>query len=112
MKTLILALLAILLLAASQALAQPTLDADCGAGATIVGTNTAGKVTIGTDPDWKCTLIFPTSRNRACSGVVENSHVSIGIEPIGIATTDTTGVMASSYGFAPASVISYQCTQF
>lgn len=112
MKTLTLALLTLALLAATPALAQPTLGPDCGTGATLIGSNTAGKFTVGTDPSWSCTLIFATARNRACNGSVENSSVSIGIEAVGAATTDTTALFASPNGFKPGYVISYQCSPY
>lgn len=112
MRNLILAAVSILLMAATPAMAQPTLGADCGTGATINGSNTAGKFTVGTDPSWSCTLTFTTAHKRACSGSVENSNVSIGIEAIGAATTDTTALFASPNGFSANYVISYQCMPF
>ena len=65
----------------------PTLGADCGAGATVAGTDTAGVITIGTQSPYvgECTLTFTTSdANRACFGTHENQFVPTGFgTPLG-----------------------------
>jgi hypothetical protein len=51
---------AMLLVAVSAFAGTPTLGPDCGAGAAFVGTSSdsAGKLTLGTDPAQTCTLTF------------------------------------------------------
>lgn len=64
----------------------PTLGADCGSGATLTGTDTAGVITLGTQSPYvgQCTLTFTTAdANRACFATHENVFVPNGFgEPL------------------------------
>lgn len=112
MKTLALALIALLLLGSTQAMAQPTLGEDCGTGATIVGSDTAGKVTIGTDQWSSCTLTFAGSQARACSTTNESGGGQGYAVATGNKTTLTTMEIDFMYGPNAGDVISYQCSTF
>lgn len=112
MRNLILAILSILLLTATAALAQPTLGEDCGTGATIVGLDTAGKVTLGTDEWASCTLTFADSHARVCSASDETGGSKGFAFALGTKTTLTTLEMDFMYPPNTGDVISYQCSTF
>src|SRR3990172_9700313 len=71
-------------------LAAPTLGADCGSGASIVGSDSAGKVTLGTRTGpigyGRCTLTFsvPSTSAPACQGMNESGRYPA---PIGVKST-------------------------
>jgi hypothetical protein len=96
----------------------PLLGADCGAGAAIVGSDAAGKVTLG-NPErggpvtGLCTLSFsvPYTNPPACSATNETNHGGFPA-PMGTRTTNTTLVIGSSAGAAPGDVISYSCADY
>src|SRR5206468_979419 len=69
----------------------PTVGPDCGAGASIVGIDAAGKVTLGTGASNTCTLAFTSAWMRApsCSAVNETNGGG-DPAPIGAVTTTTT----------------------
>ena len=71
-------------------LAAPTLGPDCGAGASIVGSDLAGKVTLGTNVT-TCTLTFSSTwaNAPACTAVSE---------------TNPTGQAQPSLGSLPARI--------
>jgi len=97
----------------------PTLSTDCGAtGASIAGSDAAGKVTLGvSDPlipaTGMCTLTFSTSYPNppACSAMNETNGGGFPA-PAGTRTTNNTRVMGSSVGSAPGDVISYHCQDY
>ena len=63
---------AALLLWPGMSFAAPTLGADCGAGASIEGSDLAGKVTVGTNTVGTCTLTFALPSTNAPSCVAMN----------------------------------------
>jgi len=96
----------------------PTLGTDCGAGASIAGSDTAGKVTLGVpDPlipaTGMCTLTFSVAITNppACSATNESNGGGFPA-PAGTRTTNTTLVIGSSVGSAPGDVISYHCLDY
>jgi hypothetical protein len=116
-NTLIAGLLPLLCSAAAYA-GTPSPGADCGAGATIVGSDSAGKVTLGTHErgvpvSGLCTLTFavPYTNPPACSATNETNRGGFPA-PIGTRTTNTTLVIGSSAGSAPGDVISYICADY
>ncbi len=109
---------AILLLGPGTASAAPALGADCGAGASIMGSNSAGKVMVGTGVT-TCTLTFtiPSSflNAPACMAVDETNgggHPA----PVGARSTETTllldATVPSGVVLAPGDIVSYICASY
>jgi hypothetical protein len=117
--TALLAGTAMLLWSAAAFAGTPTLGPDCGAtGASIVGSDSAGKVTLGVpDPTLPvtgtCTLTFsvPYTNPPACTATNETNGGGYPA-PAGARTTFTTLVIGSSVGSAPGDVISYVCAEY
>lgn len=99
--------------------APPTPSSDCGAGAVVVGSRDAGKVTLGTAPDSNyCTLSFSWPKVPSCATMLES-----GIDPNGyqvtprpwaaVTTQSTLLIVFPGGGFAQSPqagyVISYLC---
>ena len=106
------------LLWSAAALATPLLGIDCGTGAAIVGSDSAGKVTLGIpDPTipatGTCTLSFsvPYTNPPACTATNETNGGGYPA-PAGAKTTYTTLVLGSSVGSVPGDVISYMCVEY
>ena len=101
-----------LLLWAGASFAAPTLGADCGAGASIVGSDSAGKVEIGTGAR-TCTLTFtlPPLNAPACTATNETNG---GGRPVmvGVRTTRTTLVMDPLDPWNAGDVVSYLCVGY
>ena len=96
----------------------PTLGADCGTGASIAGSDAAGKVTLGVpDPlipaTGMCTLTFSVAITNppACSATNETNGGGFPA-PAGTRTTNSTLVIGSSVGSAPGDVVSYVCLDY
>src|SRR5689334_4728964 len=87
--------------------ASPALGPDCGAGAAIVGSDSAGKVTLGTDPT-TCTLSFSVAplNPPACTATNETNGGGHAIG-VGVRTTTTTLEMDGMYPLNPGDVVSY-----
>jgi len=131
MKTRVIAvlLLAALALVPSLALAQVTPSASdvhgrfvsngpapalssCGTGTpTIVGSDSAGKVTIGTGTPSACTLTFSKAYTTgvSCSA---NDDTTIAKNPTTVVTTTTTAVITLTAASVNGDVISYRCTGY
>jgi hypothetical protein len=90
----------------------PTLGPDCGTGAAIVGSDAAGKVTLGQGAT-TCTLSFsvPYTNAPACSATNETNGGGISI-PVGPSTTVTTLLLSSVYPWHASDVISYICLDY
>ena len=96
----------------------PLLGPDCGVGASVVGTDAVGKVTLGT-PDESlpsagtCTLTFSVSYTNPPTCTANNETNGGGFPaPYGARTTHTTLVVGSSTGAVPGDVISYSCADY
>ena len=93
----------------------PTLGADCGSGATVAGTDTAGVITLGTQSPYvgECTLIFTTAdANRACFGTHENQFAPTAFgEALGVWHVDdvTERFGANQATMNDGDMISYGC---
>jgi hypothetical protein len=90
----------------------PTLGADCGIGASIAGSDSAGKVTLGQGTT-SCTLTFSVSYTNApaCSATNETNGGSFPA-PTGAKTTNATLVIGSASGSNRGDVISYSCQDY
>lgn len=89
----------------------PTLGEDCGTGASIVGSDQAGKVTLGEGPT-TCTLGFftPFVNPPACIAVNEtNGGGSASAATLGMRSTKTTAVVDGRTPVTEGDVISYLC---
>lgn len=93
----------------------PTLEPDCGLGATIVGSDSAGKVTLGKpDPSLEvsgtCTLAFgaPYTNAPACSA---SNETNSGGFPTPIGTRSTAATLEVVFS-VPGDVISYVCADY
>ena len=101
---------ALLLSAAASFAATPTLGADCGSGATIVGSDAAGKVTLGTRVS-SCTLTFsvPYPNAPACAAMNETNQGAGQARPIGARSTNTTLVLDP---WNDGDTLSYMCVGY
>jgi hypothetical protein len=101
---------AVLILSASSFAGTPTLGSNCGSGATIVGSDTAGKVTLGAEPT-TCTLTFGTAYANppACVGTNETNGGGGNPVPISDRTTAASVVLNAYTPWTAGDVISYQC---
>jgi len=106
---------AVLLWSTASFAATPTLGPDCGAGASIVGTDLAGKVELGTAPSNRstCTLTFalPGVSAPACMAVNETNGGGYST-PIGTITTTTTVVIGGAMPWIAGDIISYICVSY
>jgi hypothetical protein len=91
------------------AAAGPTLEADCGTGATIVGSDSAGKVTLG-EGVATCTLEFSTQwpNPPACTAVNETNGGG-NPQSVGVKSTTETLVLGGYYPWVAHDVVSYIC---
>jgi len=96
----------------------PTLGTDCGTTAAAIGSDTAGKVTIGVpDPllpyTGTCTLTFgtPYTNAPACTAMNETNGGGYPA-PAGTRSTQTTLTLGSTVGWAAGDVISYSCLDY
>ncbi len=87
----------------------PILGTDCGTGAAVVGSDVAGKVTLGTGVT-TCTIEFslPPLNPPACSAVNETNGGGYAIA-VGARTTTTTLELDSLSPWNAGDVISYMC---
>jgi hypothetical protein len=92
--------------------AAPIVGADCGSGASIEGSESAGKVTMGRGTGSNCTLTFtsPWANPPVCMAVDE-TNTSSGPTPAGARTTTTTVVINTSQ-VADNAVVSYICVGY
>ena len=86
----------------------PSLGSDCGTGASIVGSDSAGKVTLGAAPS-SCTLTFsvPYTNAPACTTTDETSG-----RGVGLATSPSGVVLNGPYPFNAGDVIDYICAEY
>jgi hypothetical protein len=92
--------------------ATPSLGPDCGTGAAIVGSDSAGKVTLG-DGATSCTLAFSVSPSNppACTATNETNGGGSSV-PVGTSTTTTVLELSSLYPWHAGDVISYLCLEY
>jgi len=91
----------------------PTLGADCGSGASVAGSDSAGKVTLGQGTDSTCTITFsvPYTNAPACTASNETNGGANSI-PVGTRTTSSTVVVGGLNPWIPGDVISYLCLEY
>ena len=75
----------------------PSLGADCGTGASFIGTDTAIRITTGTDFNGICTISFSATANRICSAMNETAGGTDGNPyPMGCKEIDTSTIQTHS----------------
>jgi hypothetical protein len=110
---------AVLLWSAAAFASTPLLGPDCGAtGASIMGSDSAGKVTLGAPPvgtsmPSTCTLAFsvPYTNPPACTAMNETNGGGFSVA-VGVKTTQTTLELNSLSPWAVGDVISYICVEY
>ncbi|MGH8064198.1 MAG: hypothetical protein ACRERE_02955 [Candidatus Entotheonellia bacterium] len=102
----------LLLWRGSSLAAAPTLGDGCGVGANIVGSDLAGKVTMGGDVT-ACTLTFGSTfpNAPACTAVNETSRGGQAA-PVGVRSTTTTLVFDGTAPVYDGDVVSYLCVGY
>jgi hypothetical protein len=99
----------------------PTLGPDCGAGASIVGTDSVGKVTMGTGAGAgnTCTLTFESTWTNAPACMAMNETNSVGKgepAPVGTKSTDSKVILNGKAGgvasLMDGDVVSYFCVSY
>ncbi len=94
--------------------APPTMGANCGAAASIVGTDSAGKVKLGTGVASTCTLTFalPSLNAPAWTAMSETGRPA----PVGTKSTTTTLVLdgraSGTASLEEGGVVSYLCVSY
>ncbi len=103
----------LLLTAGTSFAASPDLGADCGAGASIVGSDLAGKATMG-DSTGTCTLTFSAPLTNAPACTAMNEATRGGASPLGTRSTTATLTIQSNSATALNSgdVVSYLCVSY
>jgi hypothetical protein len=103
---------AVLVLSATSFAGTPAPGAGCGSGATIVGSNTAGKLTIGTRST-TCVLNFTPAFNHApaCMAMNETNGGAHAVAA-GVKTTTTTLILDSAAPWAAGDIIAYSCSSY
>jgi len=106
---------AVLLWSTASFAAPPTRSRDCGTGASIVGSDSAGAVQRGTDASNRstCTLAFALPRLNATACMTVNETNGGGYStPVGTITTTTTVVIGGALPWVAGDVISYICVSY
>jgi hypothetical protein len=113
MQTALLAGMIVLSLSAISFAGTPALGPDCGTtGAAIVGSDSAGKVTLGAGVT-ACTLTFsvPYPNAPACSATNETNGGGFSVA-VGVKTTTTNLEVDSLYPWHVGDVVSYMCLDY
>jgi hypothetical protein len=103
---------AVLILSATSFAGTPTLVTGCGAGASVVGSDTAGKVTLGTGNTY-CVLNFSTAYTNppACVGMNETNGGAHAVA-VGIKTSTSQMMIDAAAPWADGDTIAYLCQSY
>lgn len=103
---------AVLILSATSFAGTPTLVTGCGTGATVVGSDTAGKVTLGSGNTY-CVLNFSTTYTNppACVGMNETNGGAHAVA-VGIKTSTTQMMIDAAAPWADGDTIAYLCQSY
>jgi hypothetical protein len=103
---------AILILSATSFAGTPTLAAGCGTGATVVGSDSAGKVTLGTGNTY-CILNFSGTYTNAPACVATNeTNGGAHAIAVGIKTTTTQMMIDAAAPWADGDTFGYICSSY
>ena len=103
---------AVLILSATSFAGTPSLGSGCGSGATIAGSDTAGKVTLG-QSNTVCVLTFsaPLANAPACVAMNETNggaHANVA----GVKSTPSTLTIDAAAPWADGDTIAYICQSY
>ena len=102
----------VLILSATSFAGTPTLVTGCGSGASVVGSDTAGKVTLGSGNTY-CVLNFSTAYANppACVGMNETNGGAHAVA-VGIKTSTTQMMIDAAAPWADGDTIAYLCQSY
>jgi hypothetical protein len=103
---------AVLILSATSFAGTPSLGAGCGGGATIAGSDTAGKLTLGLN-NTVCVLTFSTAfaNAPACTAMNETNGGAHAVEA-GVKSTTSTLTIDAAAPWADGDTIAYICQSY
>jgi len=106
----VMAAAAVFMLSASAFAGTPRLGVGCGTGASIVGSDTGGKVTLGSGSG-VCTLIFSGTYTNApaCTAMNETNG---GAQAVAAGVKTTTTQLTVAVPWADGDTIAYLCTMY
>ena len=87
----------------------PTLGLECGSGSSVVGSDSAGKATLGIGTSNTCTLTFSIPYTNAPACITTNETEG---EPVGVSTTQSGAVLSGPYPFSAGDTIAYICAEY
>jgi hypothetical protein len=87
----------------------PTLGPECGAGSSVVGTDSAGKATLGRGTSNTCTLAFSIPYANAPACITTNETQG---REVGVSTTQSGAVLSGPYPFNAGDTIAYLCAEY
>lgn len=104
---------AVMLWSAASFAGAPTLGSDCGSGASIVGSDSAGKVTLGTGSQSTCILTFsvPYTNAPACTATNETNGGGYSVN-VGTKSTPSGVLIGGLMNWVDGDVISYTCAEY
>jgi hypothetical protein len=103
---------AALLLSATAFAGTPSLGAGCGSGATIAGSDTAGKVTLGLN-NTVCVLTFSTAFTNAPACMAMNeTNGGAHATGAGVKSTTATLTIDAAAPWADGDTIAYTCSSY
>ena len=99
-----------MLFSAAIALAgTPTLGPECGAGSSVAGSDSAGKITLGKGTTNTCTLTFSISYTNAPACITTNETQG---QEVGVSTTQSSATLSGPYPFNSGDTIAYVCAEY
>ncbi len=103
---------AVLMLSATSFAGTPTLGAGCGSGATVAGSDTGGKVTLGTGNTY-CILTFSGTYTNAPACVATNeTNGGAHAIAVGVKTSTTQLMIDAAAPWADGDTIAYVCSTY
>jgi hypothetical protein len=87
----------------------PTLGPDCGTNSSVVGSDSAGKATLGIGTSNTCTLTFSIPYTNAPACITTNETQG---RAVGVSSTQSTAVLSGPYPFAAGDTITYLCAEY
>ena len=104
---------AAVLLCSATSFATPTLGPDCGTIAVVAGSDSAGKITLGTGTSTTCTLTFavPYTNAPACTATNETDGGGYSV-PVGTRSTPAAVLIGGLLNWTDGDVISYVCVEY
>jgi hypothetical protein len=87
----------------------PTLGPECGAGSSVVGTDAAGKATLGMGTSNTCTLSFSIPYANAPACIISNETQG---REVGVSTTQSAATLSGPYPFNGGDTIAYVCAEY